>query len=304
MKYFSLPDAVILEVKGPHAAKYLQARLTNDLRSLTQDQGMLAAALTPQGKTEGLFTILKQAEDAYLLYADGGDRNAVIQGLKRFLVAERVEVSDMSPRMTVLHYCDSSAPLNSPLAAFPASNENDLPLLVRRVGEFILIRKVRGELPGWDILASSNSMAKVTAEFSAHGGLELALPEQTLLRLRAGVPKFPEEINADLLFVSAGLGSAISYTKGCYTGQEVVAKIDALGKSPRILKLLEADLSSPAAGQEVISSSDGKAIGKVLSCIFDSRSGKSLCFADLRNIDGLAEMALSIGGASARLGSV
>ncbi len=301
MKFFRLPNAIILEVQGPHASRYLQARLTNDMRMLSSTRALVAAALTPQGKTEGVFTVLFERENHFLLVADGGSAVEVIQGLKRFLVTERVEVIDRSAELCILHYFDLQRDVDLSLGTLPSSDEGSPLLDVKKLGAAHLVRKKRGESSGWDLLLPLGLQRQVLSELSQYSALELDPGAITLFRLRGGVPQFPDEMNSEHLFVSAGLPDAISYTKGCYTGQEVVAKIDAMGKAPRVLRLLSVAGGAPMPKAEIIEARQGKVVGTVLTCTFDSARNCTLCFADLRNVDGLSELQLSVAGVAAHL---
>ena len=94
--YYLYPEAIIIKVSGKDAGRYLQARLSNDINKLSEGESCLAACLTPQGKTEALFTVYKAAEE-YLLFCSGGDPETVKAGLARFIVADRVDLEFLSP---------------------------------------------------------------------------------------------------------------------------------------------------------------------------------------------------------------
>ena len=83
---------IILELSGKDSLRYLNARLSNDLKNIVPGRALRAAALTPHGKTEGLYLVLQLAEQRYLLICDGGSKEEVIAALKRYMVADRIEV--------------------------------------------------------------------------------------------------------------------------------------------------------------------------------------------------------------------
>ena len=108
MKYFEIAAPIILDVAGKHSQRYLQARLTNDIRQISKDTGISAAALTPQGKTEGLFLLYLQSEGNYRLICDAGNKNEVLSALKRYLVADQVKFTDQSDNYSYLHILASA----------------------------------------------------------------------------------------------------------------------------------------------------------------------------------------------------
>lgn len=289
MVYFPVPQAVIFHVRGAHASRYLQARLTNDIRAASQDKAVYAAALTPQGKTEALFTVFAPEKDEYILYADGGDPAEVLQALKRFLVAERVEIVDQSHDFLLFHV----AHLDPPIAEFKVQRKNH---------DWLIARKRIGPL-GWDTVVNRSRKDSFIEDMTSRGAKEMSEWEVSLARLKAGVPAFPTEINGDHLFSSSGLVNAVSFTKGCYTGQEVIAKIDSLGKPPRVLKLLDVHLDNAAPGNDIMAKDQDKPIGKILSVAYDPAEQVSICFADLRNVENLEQIELRVNGARAKLRS-
>lgn len=229
---------------------------------------MLAAALTPQGKTEGLFSVIHRAPGSYLLIADGGEPQAVLAAFKRYLVADRVDVVDRSPEWEVLHL-------------LPESVEECAILPAQRVGMFAGVcaaARRRAPQQGFDLVGSREQLAAAIS-----GGVELTEANALLLRLRAGVPSFPEELNSETLFSESGLSEAVSFSKGCYVGQEVVEKIDSHGKTARVLRRLSIASNETIASGAIVSSVDGERVGEVLTAVFDPESGRWLAFCTLKN---------------------
>lgn len=245
--YIRFPLAVILEVTGRDAQRYLQSRLTNDIRALTDNTYCLAAALTPQGKTLGLFTVKRIEGDRYLLASDGGDPETIIAAVKQFLVADRVTVTNVSLLFSLVHYISETTSTDG-------LNRNR----VRQIG--------------YDQIESIESSSPKGAEISWH--------EYQVLRFRAGRPTFPEEINEKFLFSESGLMEAVSFMKGCYVGQEVVHKIDAYGKIPKRLVrgYFSSEIEIPAGSRLEL---NGDLVGKTVSSIIDKENHRTLCFASI-----------------------
>lgn len=232
MQHFFIAEAIVLEVSGRDALRYLHNRLTNDIRSLTPGELTFAAALTPQGKTEGFFSILRVAEDRFILICDGGDPAKVIAGLKRFIVADRVEVVERSANYRLVH-------------VLPGEISDVLPQIQDVPGgskfkadsESYTFNRKRALKAGFDVLTPSNKVDSHLGKLIPSDSKELSEQEQTFQRTQGGWPQFPSELNESTLFSESGLiPVAASFRKGCYVGQEVLEKVEAFGSLPRTLK--------------------------------------------------------------------
>jgi folate-binding protein YgfZ len=273
MQFFALDRPILLEVSGKDAPRYLNARLTNDARIVSDARGVLAAALTPQGKTEGLFVVMKRSSDRYLLLCDGGERSEVVAAFKRYLVADRVTVDDISDDYEAVHLLSPSTP--------PGEGEVDLlsapPLEYRLVEGGAAIRRTRTREAGIDLVLPKGAVRRFT-----EGGVELGDGQRVYERIVAGAPEFPFEINSDTLFSESGLLEAISFKKGCYVGQEVIERVDALGKLPRKLMRVRFRLPAEVAvGKEVtLRDREPARLGKIVTV--GSNNEEAVAFAALK----------------------
>lgn len=284
VKNYIFPNSFFIKVSGPHAIRYLNARLTNDIAKLEIGRACLAAALTPQGKTEGLFTVIRTASDAALLVCDGGDKEEVISAFRRYIVADRVDVVDESDKWSLCH-------LYSTKDRFPESS-SEFNCKELENNSWIILRKRSNDL-GLDYLYPKNSpdleIFKNTNELDSS--------QASYLRIIGTVPSFPEEINKERLFLEANLLQAISFTKGCYTGQEVVERISSHGKSPRVLRALK--FNAPVAIEDKVSS-NGSVVGEVVS-IANDENKNFVGFITIKNDETVLSSALLVNGNSASL---
>jgi len=286
MQNLFLPHAIILEVTGRDAKRYLHARLSNDIRSLAPGEGCLAAALTVQGRVQALATVLARADESYLVLCDGGEKDAVIAAVRRFLVADRVAVVDRSELYSIRHFAggvlETATLLDTQLAMPPCSwKERDLVLMFNRprlvaAGVDLLIP--RGVTPAW------------LGEMLTQNPLPLTSAEYCLARIKANLPAFPEDISEEMILLESGLTQAVSFKKGCYAGQEVIERINAYGKLPRVLTRLRfGSISMPTKGafekkEPVMSTSEPTTVlGEIVSSAVDFSEGKVYAFALLKN---------------------
>lgn len=296
MNYYSNSNAVIIAVSGPQAARYLQARLSNNILTLDSNHACLAAALSPQGRTEGLFAVVQNGKNEFFLYADGGNPSEILTSLRKFIVTERVDTVLLSPEQSIVHLSSSGT---LALASLGFDLPQEVPeLTVVRGGPTVAIRRARTTMPGWDVICSPAVRQALLAELSTQS-TSLPPEQQTLERLRAGIPVFPDEINSEHILLESGLTAAVSFTKGCYTGQEVIAKIDALGKPPRLLKRLQIQGKGLTSGSAVTVVGKSQPIGELVTVAFDPQTCTTLAFAYIRNNIDLSASDLSVGNFSA-----
>jgi folate-binding protein YgfZ len=248
---FLFDNAFVIDIAGKHAKRYLQNRLSNDIALLQTGGSCLAAALNAQGKIEAFGVCYCQSEVSYLFYSTGGDPVAVINALQRFRVTEQVTFTRLE---------------NSQIAH----------LLEKPSGSAALsIQQKRVSDNGNDIIALKSSQLPAFEPLTDAEWYEL--------RFAKGHPTFPEEIDTDMLLSETGLADAVSFTKGCYVGQEVIAKIDSAGKSPRLLRRVETSGKITAARGTKLQNGQGRIIGEIRSLQIQEDLELTHGFALLKN---------------------
>ena len=238
---FALTDHALLALEGPDAIAFAQAQFANDVVALATGHWQWSAWLTPKGRTIAVFALLRLADDALLLLLPDGDADALGDQLRRF-VFRRKAVLRARPDLAVLgRFAPPATASGASIAHDGASWELDY-------GAESLSRTV--------LICEREALH---AEASAD-----ALERWAEADLACGLPRLvdaqreqwtPQQIALDRLH-------AFSVKKGCYPGQEIVARTHFLGKAKReLLRLQVAD--AVEAGAEV--QQDGRAIGSVVS---------------------------------------
>jgi folate-binding protein YgfZ len=267
-RWFHLSQAVVCKASGKDASRYLNNRLSNDLRSLAYPDTRLAAALTAQGKAQGLYTVFATPDDAFLLACDGGVRQSLFADLGKFIVADRVSLEDVSDSWAFIHAVTSEDDARA--IAHACGSESAYLRESRRLGE-----------PGFDILVPSRSIEETSRVIGERFGPPMSVVEYQLTRLRQGQPAFPDEINENVILTECGMRDAVSFTKGCYVGQEVIERSDAIGKVPRTLARVVLSGRGAVAGATIVNTR-GETIGKIVSSVVDEASATTYAFALLR----------------------
>jgi folate-binding protein YgfZ len=263
--WYLQPSPVVFKVTGKDARRYLNNRLSQDLRTISAGGSLVAGALSPQGRVEGLYTVYAQSDDTFYLASDGGERQPLFAALGRFIVADRVSIVDCSSEALVGHVDGYSC---------PELGGDDLCLAHprRRIGE-----------DGEDFLIISNKTTDVRSSLIERLGQPLSTKEYDLKRFADGFAQYPTEINDSMILTEGGFREAVSFQKGCYVGQEVIERSDALGKLPRHLERVVFDGAEALPLQGSVLGKESKPIGKLLSTFADPANNKLCAFALLKN---------------------
>lgn len=275
-----------LRLTGADRVSWLQGLVTNDVAALQPGEGCYAAYLTPQGRMISDLRILATRE-ALILDVPTVARAAVASRFEQFIITEDVVVEDVTARIARLavHGPQSAAVvgkgLDVPVATLQALTEHshidvefeDAPVIVASC------HALGG--PGFDIYCAAERVTDVAARLFAAGARDITADAWDTLRIEAGMPLFGVDMDAETIPLEAGLeDSAISLTKGCYVGQEVIIRILHRGGG-RVVRRLVAwiadnasseDAAVPAPGTPIALA--GKDIGRVTSSAWSPALGR------------------------------
>ena len=196
--YVGERDVVLVE--GEEATTYLQGQISQDVDQLAPGDSAWSLILQPQGKVDAWFRITRTGSDAYLLDVDTGFGETLLARLKRFKLRTK---ADLELLTWTLHAYDGepTADVDAPIVAPSATGT------------------------GTDVIGP---------ELGDPAG-EVATAEEYLRRrILAGVPAMGSELDDSTIPAEAGVvDRSVSFTKGCYTGQELVARVDSRGTTHR-----------------------------------------------------------------------
>lgn len=268
-----------LRLTGPDRATFLHNMVTNDVVSLRPGQGCNAAKLTVQGKMEGALRIRCTA-DALWVDVDPGAAGKILDGLRKHLIMEDARIEDVTETYALLA-------LQGPLAAQAlgrlgveaASFTQHLQHADAAIGAVpvTVARCDHAGSEGFDVWMPSAAAARVWQACLQAGIPPVGLAALDVRRIEAGLPWYGAEITGEQFPQEAGLEAGwISYTKGCYLGQETISRLHHLGHVNRQLCGLyfAANAAPPAAGA-VIQSGE-KRIGAVTSATRSPRLGRAV----------------------------
>ena len=220
-----------LRVTGPDRSSYLQGMVTNDVEALTEGGSCYAATLTPKGAMVGDLRVLKRA-DELVLDTGPGRGAALLEFLNKYLISEDAELA-AAPDLALLG-------LVGPHAKDVAA----------RVPPALVLGTLDGLLPGEvDVLVPREKLDEAVAALGEVPLLSEATAE--VLRVEAGVPRFGADMTETTIPLEANLDHAIHYKKGCYIGQEVIARATYRGQMNKRLMGVLLGEAAPEAGTEL-----------------------------------------------------
>ena len=276
---FDLSDHDRVVIEGKDRVRFLHAMLSNDVSSLTVGQGRWATFNTVKGRTVSdvrLFLVDDDKRNGSLLaLLEPGARDAFVEGLDRFVISEKVTFSDAEgSALWLLAGAGAGARLTDAGAGLPpeepfAHGETTLGGCSVRI--LRLDRSARSEDDYGLWFAAEDTDAVLGALGDLPRGTRAVLEAA---RIEAGQLRFGIDLTEDNIPLEGGLKNrAISFTKGCYIGQEVICRIDSMGAPKRLLCRLDLDgATAPAPGAEL--SREGKVVGWVTSAVVSQRLGR------------------------------
>jgi len=262
--FCTLSHEGILAVRGPDASKFLQGQLTCNLNYLSDTQSSLGARCTQKGRMQSSFRILLQG-DGVLLAMAHELLEPQLADLKKYAVFSKAKLSDESAQWVRFGLGDADATLLSLGLALPEEAGN----LVRN-NDLIAVRVSPGRAELWAPAAQADTLRGQLAAQLPEGDLNHWLLGQVRAGIGQVMPATRELFIPQMLNLQAIGG--VSFKKGCYTGQEIVARMQYLGKLKRRLYRLclpAGDLPEP--GTPLFSPTHGSAIGEVVIAARDAQ---------------------------------
>ena len=232
----------VIAVRGPDAESYLQGQLSQDVAALADGNSAWSFLLQPTGKVDAWLRITRRGEGDYLLDMDGGFGGAVESRLRRFLLRTDCTVEALDwEAATVLGTVEAEAPVDG------------IAVIIDWEG-----------ITAVDLLGPAASLPDAAGEAGAVAW--------EVERIRAGVPAMGSEIDEDTIPNATGqVERSVSFTKGCFTGQELVARIDSrTAGAPTRLVRISGNGPSPPTGADL--GVEDKVVG-TLTSVVDTHDG-------------------------------
>ena len=250
--WFALPDHAVIALEGPDATAFAQAQFANDVAALAPGYWQWNAWLTPKGRVIALFALLKLEQDRILLLLPDADGDELASQLRRFVFRRKLKIETKNDLQASGAFREPDSARNARIGIDGDSIEIDC-------GDGDKGRALR-IAPAGEPLEHADSCARWKAFDLLHGLPRLPAQQREQWT--------PQQLSLERL-------QAFSVKKGCYPGQEIVARTHFLGKAKRGLVLFEAS-AAVAPGAEVADAT--RAVGSIVSA---SESERHLALAVL-----------------------
>jgi folate-binding protein YgfZ len=275
-----------LRLTGRDRRDYLQGLLTNDIAALTPGTGCYAALLTAQGRMISDMYVLETGE-AVLMDVEPALTARVFAHLERFIFSEDVQVADETASRSQITVCGpaASAVLGGVLregASAPvdlgAMNVLDNRAMHWRGGDVVVVRRDDIGTAGYDVLIDAALAPAVIDALRAAGAHEIDDDVAEAIRVEGGQPRFGQDMDEDTIPLEAGIEDrAISMTKGCYVGQEIIVRVLHRGHGRVARRLVGITLEGETVPQRGAGIRSGeRAIGSVTSAVWSPAAGAPL----------------------------
>ncbi len=281
-----------LLVSGPDAAEYLQGQLTNDVEALEVGDGQYAALLDRKGHMQADMRVLRSGEEEIWIDTEPEALVAARRHFEMYSIGREVAVADVSAERAILSLIGPRSVEVAGTAALP-------PNACERSTVAGVECLIAGTREGIDLIAAAEESERLREVLLAAGAVEVTPEAAEILRIEAGVPRFGAEMVTETMPAEAGIvEDAVSFTKGCYIGQETVARLHYKGKPNRHLRGLR--LSAPAEPGAVLRLGE-KEVGRLGGVTVSPAFGPIGLAIVRREAEPGAELAVGEDGVTARV---
>lgn len=278
---FDFPSRGLIEVSGGEAIQFLNGMITNDIAKLPENSWMLAAFPNVQGRLLAFVRVLKIG-DRFIFDTEAATREKVFGHLFRFTFAGDFKVRDLSEELSLLSIQGKRAGeilesrVQSPK---PGTEISETEFKGEKV---LVIGATHTAEDGFDLFAPANVVQDLSKEFERAGAVKIGEQAREVLRIEAGIPLYGVDMDESTVVLETGFDEAVSFTKGCYVGQEVIIRIHHRGHVAKKLAGLIFDESADVVPNSELKSPEGKNAGRVTSIAFSPALNKQIALAYVR----------------------
>jgi len=241
-----------ISVSGAEAVMFLNGLITNDMKTLEEGRWMTAAFPNVQGRLLAAVRVLRKAND-FLLDTEPVTREKVLKIIERFTLAGDFKVADITTESALIS-------LQGHTASTVLGKISD--------PEITVVPATHTAEAGFDLIVSKEKKMDVWHALIDAGATPVSREVEEILRIEAGIARYGVDMDETNVVTETNLDDAVSYTKGCYLGQEIIVRIKHRGHVAKKLTGLRFETDAPIGAGAVIRSNDDKEIGRVTSLTF------------------------------------
>jgi folate-binding protein YgfZ len=254
------PKSALISLTGGDRVRWLNGMVSNNIRDLAAGHGAYAFVLNAQGHIQGDLYAFNRGE-SLILKMERTQVEKLLEIFRRYIIMDKVEIEDLSEQLAVIGVAGpQSAKLLNALG-FTVENLGALQM-VATPGDGTLVRGDNPCVPSYELWVRREQVESVWAGARNWGAEQISTESREAFRIACGIPKIGQDIRERDLPQETGQERALSSTKGCYIGQEIVERIRSRGAVHRALLGFEAD-GALSAGMRI--HSEAKDVGEITS---------------------------------------
>lgn len=267
-------------VSGSEAATFLNGLITNDVKTLVVNSWMPAAFANVQGRLLAAVRVI-HSKDGFLIDTEPATRETVLKLLEKFTLAGDFKLTDFSESTAQLSLQGRGAAdmvrsiFGEAAAATGRQRTMDVQINDHTV---TLIRATHTGEDGFDFFLEQPNAAALRDALTRAGAIPIGDKTFETLRIEAGIPRYGIDMDETNVITETNLDDAISFTKGCYVGQEIVIRIKHRGHVAKKLSGVVLDAVTQVPRNSRITSDD-KEVGRVTSATYSPRSNRAIALA-------------------------
>lgn len=274
-----------LLVSGSEAVMFLNGLITNDMKTLAVNSWMPAVFPNVQGRLLAAVRIIHR-EDGFLIDTEGPTLETVAKLLERFTLAGDFRVTDLTSETATLSLqgAKASEVMFQALGETAANVERQRMSTVQLQNDsnVSVIRATHTAEDGFDLFVDRTEAQALHDSLTRAGAHPVGPDSLEVLRIEAGIPRYGLDMDEKNVVTETNLDDAVSFTKGCYIGQEIIARIKYRGHVAKKLTGLVLESQVALVGGAKVFSSDDKEIGRVTSSAFSPRRGRTIALGYLK----------------------
>ncbi len=294
-----LSDRAKVRVRGADRTSFLDGLVTADVKVLAPGASAYALVLTDKSRVVGDLRVYA-FEDRYVLDIEGRQAGPLLTYIQKFLISDDVVLEDLGPSGHLEVHGPNATRIVSTVAGVDVRG-----LLPDHVASFAIEKRRAGDVarvdgvgePGFGLWAEGADLASLWSRFLGRGVVPVGRDAFDVLRVEAGVPRVGSDMGEDTLALEVAPAGTISFSKGCYVGQEVVARGTYRGHMNRRLMGLKVDGDVPPERGDRVRSAHGD-VGHVTSGAWSPTLGRVIALGILRieEVGPTTELSVDRGG--------
>ena len=265
------------QLTGSEVVQFLNGLITNDMKTLAENQWMPAIFPNVQGRLLAYVRVVR-IRDGFLIDTEATTHDTVLKTIERFTLAGDFHVADVTKQTAMLSVQgkQSAEIVASVLGKTPSElSGNGVVEIEWQQQTLTVLRASHTAEDGFDIIAGADQATALWEALTNAGARPIGYEALERLRIEAGVPLYGVDMDETNVVTETGLDEAVSYTKGCYIGQEIIARIKYRGHVAKKLVGLAFDraLKVEMDNEPRIKSADDKEIGRLTSVTLSPHLG-------------------------------